>query len=162
LKLSERLRNFGKKKSDIPEESEEEEKAEVDNTIHRKPSQKLDPGPPPPTHIPELETKKSFSKLEKKSSQAKIQAKRPKNPDEEYKKWFRLPDTEIVLKTFTCANKSTITQQGTLYLSQSYICFSANVFGRRTKDKFPFYSITSITLASRRIEIELKEKNDNF
>jgi len=54
--------------------------------------------------------------------------------------------------------KSAITAQGTLYLSQSYLCFSANVFGRRTKDKFNFLQVQDISLRDKRIELTLGVK----
>eukprot|EP01123_Difflugia_compressa_P012964 TRINITY_DN5775_c0_g1_i2.p1 TRINITY_DN5775_c0_g1~~TRINITY_DN5775_c0_g1_i2.p1 ORF type:complete len:404 (-),score=114.06 TRINITY_DN5775_c0_g1_i2:66-1145(-) len=61
----------------------------------------------------------------------------------------------MIVRTFNCAMKSTITVQGTLYLSQGFLCFSANVFGRRTKDKFDFLKVEEIKNDKRTERIEI-------
>jgi len=130
-------------------------------------------GPPPVTTGlssagSENEGRKSQSKLEKKVSQARMTAKKEKEKSKKEKnlddgfKWFRLPKSEVVFRTFDCAMKSTITARGTLYLSTSYLCFSANIFGRRTKDRFNFLQVQDINLRDKRIELTQGVKNFIF
>jgi len=106
--------------------------------------------------------------LEKKASQARMTAqkkeksKKDRNQDDDFQKWFRLPESEIVVRTFNCAMKNTITTQGTLYLSQTYLCFSANVFGRRTKDIFNFMQVQDLTMRDKRVELTAGGKVFSF
>jgi len=82
--------------------------------------------------------------------------------EEEFQKLFKLTD-EHLIKTYTCKfKKETTKAKGTLYLSHNHACFSADMFGRRLKEKVAIRLIRDIKLVennnNKRIEIEVTNR----
>uniref|UniRef100_A0A6B2L6K3 Cyclic nucleotide-binding domain-containing protein n=1 Tax=Arcella intermedia TaxID=1963864 RepID=A0A6B2L6K3_9EUKA len=68
-----------------------------------------------------------------------------------------MPNTEIIVRTWNCALKSTITAQGVLHLSSNFLCFSANIFGRKTKDKVSLLTVQDLTMREDRLILTHKD-----
>eukprot|EP01125_Pyxidicula_operculata_P006043 TRINITY_DN2111_c0_g1_i1.p1 TRINITY_DN2111_c0_g1~~TRINITY_DN2111_c0_g1_i1.p1 ORF type:complete len:1230 (-),score=380.39 TRINITY_DN2111_c0_g1_i1:146-3835(-) len=149
IKLAERLRNFGSKKKEEGGSDEKKEQEDTPPPVKEKKSKSESLAATTITKsASKRDDKKSDKKednlppprkqIEKRSSMlmGTKKNKKDRNVDEELRKSFNLPEEEVLARSFNCAMKSTITAHGVLYLTQKYICFSATVFGKKTKEKF--------------------------
>eukprot|EP01126_Amoeba_proteus_P011151 TRINITY_DN1445_c0_g1_i6.p1 TRINITY_DN1445_c0_g1~~TRINITY_DN1445_c0_g1_i6.p1 ORF type:complete len:333 (-),score=74.85 TRINITY_DN1445_c0_g1_i6:238-1236(-) len=80
--------------------------------------------------------------------------------DSEFNKLFKIKsqEPEVVVKTFLCTLKSSITAHGTLFLTKNFLCFHASTFGRRTKEVIAFSSISKLENNDKGIIVELNGK----
>lgn len=57
---------------------------------------------------------------------------------------FSLPTDDVLLASFSAAMLRSILLQGRIHITTSSICFYAKIFGRTTKESFPFTSIRRV------------------
>jgi len=68
----------------------------------------------------------------------------PKETAEVHKR-FQIPNTEIVVTHFACAHKGKVLKQGRMYITQNYVCFFAQLFGKSHRKWITFSDIGGIT-----------------
>jgi len=99
------------------------------------------------TDSAELLKSTKTEKKDRTSGLLSTKSKKERSDDEEFKRIFKLPQEILfLLKTFTCTIKTEIKGKGTLYITQNYMCFCGDNFGRRMKEKFYLMSIKNVTL----------------
>lgn len=74
---------------------------------------------------------------------------------------FKLPPQEVLIDDWSCALSKSILFQGRLYLSQGYVCFHSNVFGKNIREAIRFEDILTIKKKNKfAIGIEIHLKNE--
>lgn len=74
---------------------------------------------------------------------------------------FKLPPQEVLIDDWSCALSKSILFQGRLYMSQGYICFHSNVFGKNIREAIRFEDISTIKKKNKfAIGIEVHLKNN--
>lgn len=73
---------------------------------------------------------------------------------------FKLPPQEVLIDDWSCALSKAILLQGRLYMSQGYLCFYSNVFGKNIREAIRFEDIATIRKRNKfAIGIEVHLKN---
>jgi serine/threonine protein phosphatase PrpC len=57
---------------------------------------------------------------------------------------FKLPDKEAILEEHLCSLENTLLYNGTLIITQNYLCFHSNAFGRKTTRQLSINEIETI------------------
>jgi len=70
-------------------------------------------------------------------------SKYPKETIEVHKR-FDIPRTETCVTYFSCAHKGKVLKPGRLFITQGYICFHAQIFGKHHKKIIPFSEVSDI------------------
>lgn len=79
--------------------------------------------------------------------------------DSNFQEKFTLPVTEILVREYSCTLKTKLlSQHGTLYISQQYVCFESKVFGYTRKERLPFKYIESVDKFRSNIVIVCSKK----
>ena len=74
---------------------------------------------------------------------------------------FNLPPQEVLIDDWSCALSKSILLQGRMYMSQGYVCFRSNVFGKNIREAIRFEDIATIKKKNKfAIGIEILLKND--
>merc|ERR1712137_595631 len=65
--------------------------------------------------------------------------------NKKFHKRFKMPE-ETVIEDFLCALllRGTLLAQGSMYITHNYVCFYANIFGKKTRVTIPFREIISV------------------
>ena len=65
--------------------------------------------------------------------------------NKKFHKRFKLPE-EVVIEDYLCALllRGALLAQGSMYITQNYVCFYANIFGKKTRVVVPFPEIISV------------------
>jgi len=90
--------------------------------------------------------------------------KYPKETIEIHKR-FDIPHAETVITHYACAHKGKFLKQGRMYVTQSYLCFHAQLFGKHHKKQVAFADITDISkqnygMIPSAIKIVVKKKKE--
>ena len=139
-KQKESLRDISELKSTIVKKTKSERNSSEENV----------------TNIISEETRKKNKKKYKKHARALSLPGTTENSDEEteiensnsyrrFQRRFQLPD-EVVIDTFICALllRGALLSQGTMYITQNFLCFYSNIFGKKTRVKVPFSDMISL------------------
>ncbi|KAM9475409.1 GRAM domain-containing protein 2B [Clarias gariepinus] len=85
------------------------------------------------------------SDIESKSERKKQQCYHFPRTNNQYHKIFKdISETELLKQSYTCALQKDILYQGRLFVSDNWICFHSNVFGKDIKIIIPVMSVSVI------------------
>eukprot|EP01119_Soliformovum_irregulare_P011897 TRINITY_DN3038_c0_g1_i1.p1 TRINITY_DN3038_c0_g1~~TRINITY_DN3038_c0_g1_i1.p1 ORF type:complete len:1023 (+),score=338.35 TRINITY_DN3038_c0_g1_i1:277-3069(+) len=83
--------------------------------------------------------------------------------DKKFSEIFGLPESEVVIKEYTCWVKGLVKEHGTLYVTQQFVCFLAKVFGKKTKIIVPIVNIEKFNLPKKRqFQLSFKKRLITF
>ncbi|XP_056149214.1 GRAM domain-containing protein 2B isoform X2 [Lampris incognitus] len=93
-----------------------------------------------PSLLSQIQTDRDSKTLRKKSPYTQLS-----KTNSQYHKLFKeISREELLRQSYTCALQKDILYQGRLFVSDNWICFHSNVFGKDIKIAIPVVSITNI------------------
>eukprot|EP00029_Vermamoeba_vermiformis_P002685 TRINITY_DN1305_c0_g1_i1.p2 TRINITY_DN1305_c0_g1~~TRINITY_DN1305_c0_g1_i1.p2 ORF type:complete len:1388 (+),score=391.80 TRINITY_DN1305_c0_g1_i1:4484-8647(+) len=83
-----------------------------------------------------------------------------------FHKRFQLPESEVLIESYSCSLVRMISHSGRMYVSQNYVCFYSNIFGVKNIVVIPFRDVIQIKKQNSLFlfpnSILIKTKDESF
>jgi sterol 3beta-glucosyltransferase len=117
--------------------------------------------------IEDKEEEEDMPPQEEESSGAGLDTKDPTSTENTiFHKRFQLPDTEVLIESYSCSLVRMISHSGRMYVSQNYVCFYSNIFGVKNIVVIPFRDVIQVKKQNSLFlfpnSILIKTKDESF